>query len=135
MCGHCTGATIDDCVYCSRDPATTKAHYSLTYGNCTCVSGYFYDATAVQCRACDLRCAECYGPDKTDCLTCASGKPYFPTNICVDDCQDTLVVGDGSIGYYTGSDTVGGTSFPVCVKCHPYCKICTGPNNGECSVC
>eukprot|EP00347_Sterkiella_histriomuscorum_P005534 403356244 len=135
-CGHCTAATKADCLYCTRD-TTQNIIYSNTYGNCTCKPGFYYNAVTDKCEACDTNCVECFGKDKTQCLTCKTTSSYFPDQTCVTDCNDPVITqGVTTVAYYKKEETLSnGSKYNLCTKCHPYCSECSGSFSSNCTKC
>lgn len=124
---------LNACTFCTRD-SNLRVQYSSQFGNCTCNPGLYFNATSISCEPCHARCKECFGPLHTECLTCAGSMIFYPPTYCVDSCEDTLVKGDGSYGYFKAMEPVGGTldKFGLCIKCHPYCTVCDGTLVTEC---
>ncbi|CDW91263.1 fu domain containing protein [Stylonychia lemnae] len=135
FCGHCTGPNITDCVYCNRDGSSINMFHSNAYGNCSCISGYYYNSTTDQCEQCHANCKSCFGQLKSQCFSCQSAKDFHPPYSCVDDCSDDLVVNGTSLGFFERSETINGNSVKFCSKCHPYCKQCYGDMNSDCNTC
>eukprot|EP00347_Sterkiella_histriomuscorum_P010294 403376857 len=135
FCGHCTGPTKNDCVYCSRTVTPANVFYSKTFGNCTCIPGYYYDSTSNSCKTCHANCQECFGATAGQCLSCKTGKIFYETSNCVDNCDDPLVVQGTILGFYKQTETVLTKTFELCIKCHPYCAKCTGGSNTQCQSC
>ncbi|CDW89486.1 UNKNOWN [Stylonychia lemnae] len=136
LCGHCKGPTKNDCVYCSKKPATSFSVYSPAFGNCSCISGRYYDNTTDKCELCHANCLECFGPLNSQCTSCKPTSAFFPNSNCITSCDDPLVVQGSNQSYFMSSEvifTFG--SQKLCVKCHPYCTKCTGPLNTQCQQC
>ncbi|CDW87691.1 fu domain containing protein [Stylonychia lemnae] len=135
FCGLCNGPFKDNCTMCSRNPAISNVIYSNTFGNCTCVSGKYYNETTDKCEDCHENCKECFGGNQSQCMSCATGKIYYPNTICVDNCSDPLVVNGTKTGFFIQTEMIGGVSQKICLKCHPYCSKCTGGMSSECQGC
>lgn len=144
FCGGCyvpgVGANpltpLDACTFCTRDN-NLPVIYSSLFGNCTCKTGLYYDPVTVSCLPCHALCKECFGPLKTQCLTCNANMIFYPPTYCVETCADPLVMGSGKYGYFKAQETIGGTTtkFDMCIKCHPYCTICFGTLVDQCTEC
>ena len=54
-------------------------------GDCTaCQDNYYFNGTV--CDQCHHSCGKCSGPNRTQCITCSSGKFLFPNGTCSYHC-------------------------------------------------
>lgn len=123
---------IDDVPACHEDDITT--YYNANDGSCTSCTvaaectdsetlmGTCSHAQTPRCVACHGTCKTCSGPGSTACTTCA--KAWYMSleqpGLCVQECE------------------FGQTKVEKprrCIKCHPDCEACSGPNEVECETC
>ncbi len=51
-----------------------------------CELGMYRDESSNECKWCDIKCLECFGPLPENCLKCANSRPYLQQNECVAHC-------------------------------------------------
>lgn len=117
-CATCNGPDDRDCDTCVDPYATINSS-----GKCKCLglySAYSNNPLVCEYSVCDPICANCTGPNPTDCLACADTNSYVDvTGTCV--CKE---------GYLIES-----TDPLVCATCHDDCTNCTGTLNTDCITC
>ncbi|CDW72739.1 UNKNOWN [Stylonychia lemnae] len=134
FCDSCTGPNKEDCILCTSN-SSLNVVLDKNFGNCTCISGYFYNETNKTCYQCHSNCLACYGPDKTQCSSCKPDKFFFPDTTCLNDCNDEILKVEKTNYFPLIVSSTSGSQTKICTKCHPYCSICSGPLNTQCSQC
>ncbi|XP_061589572.1 LOW QUALITY PROTEIN: proprotein convertase subtilisin/kexin type 5 [Cololabis saira] len=156
-CSQCV-----DAQRCSRCLSTHQAQLFLQDGQCVeeCVSGY---PAGQLCRSCAPGCASCER-NATHCLTCEEPL-LLHKHQCVEECPPAHAVRDhechhcpaacqecNPLGPCTGCEEYHflheGLCAPSCperfyedneqrecLRCHPDCALCDGPNGDECDAC
>lgn len=84
----------------------------------------------IAARLCHSRCLTCFGPNSSDCITCAEN--YFLLgNLCVQKCEfyaltdKRICVESCPLGYFASGNN-------ICSPCQPNCFVCT--NSNSCDV-
>ncbi|KAM6902082.1 proprotein convertase subtilisin/kexin type 5 [Xenentodon cancila] len=164
VCEACPPGCLQcvDAQRCSRCLSTRKAKLFLQDGQCVeeCVRGY---PAGQLCRSCAPGCASCER-NATDCLTCEEPLLLHKRQ-CVEECPPAHTVRErvchhcpaacqecDPLGQCTGCEEYHflheGLCVPncperffedneqrECVRCHPDCALCDGPNDDECDAC
>ncbi|XP_036973954.1 proprotein convertase subtilisin/kexin type 5 isoform X2 [Acanthopagrus latus] len=164
VCESCPPGCLQcvDAQRCSRCQSTRKAQYFLQDGQCVqeCVRGY---PAGQVCRSCAAGCASCV-KNATHCLSCEEPLLLHKRQ-CVDECPPAHTVRDGEcqhcpsacqecspLGSCTGCEEYHFLHEGLCVldcperffedneqreclRCHPDCALCDGPNNNDCDTC
>ncbi|XP_067340936.1 proprotein convertase subtilisin/kexin type 5 isoform X1 [Channa argus] len=151
-----------DAQHCTRCQTTRRPPLFLQNGQCVqqCVRGF---PAGQVCRSCAEGCATC-GRNATHCLTCEENL-FLHQHQCVEECPPAHSVQDGeclhcpsacqecsALGQCTGCDEYHFLHEGLCVRecpetfyedkeqgeclrCHPDCALCDGPNNNDCDAC
>ncbi len=80
-----------------------------------CVDNYL---TENSCEPCNKHCKTCYGPERTECLSCYANKTLFNYR-CMRKCPS---------GFYKDKDE-------LCRPCHRHCSVCDGKEATNCLSC
>lgn len=126
LCNECTGADpLTQCTSCIDAGLDGKGMLHPTKVGCVvdCPDGYWENTTTFTCDVCHARCALCDSDrDDGNCTKCRGDGLLQPSkSACYTTCPP---------GYW--SDFLNN----VCVACHPYCSLCTGPNPlTDCTAC
>ncbi|XP_076014522.1 proprotein convertase subtilisin/kexin type 5 [Genypterus blacodes] len=147
---------------CTRCQSSRKAPLFLQDGQCVqqCVRGF---PTGQVCRSCAPGCASC-GRNATHCLSCEEPL-LLHKHQCVEACPPAHAVRDNecqrcpsacqecnSLGHCTGCEEYHflheglcvldcperffeDADEGACVRCHPDCASCDGPNDNDCDAC
>ena len=110
LCNTCTGPST--CTQC-------KSFSALNSGQCTCISGFWYDPAAKVCVPCDMTCAKC--SNNTSCDICKSVDHIRPAANQVCKCSSSSKFLDPTNGN--------------CVSCHPSCSTCLDAQATSCLTC
>ncbi|XP_068561703.1 proprotein convertase subtilisin/kexin type 5 [Cebidichthys violaceus] len=151
-----------DAQHCTRCQNTRKAQLFLQAGHCVqqCVRGY---PAGQVCRGCAAGCASC-GKNATHCLSCEEPL-LLHKHQCVDECPPAHTAHDrecqhcpsvcrecNPLGQCTGCEEYHFLHEGLCVldcperffedkeqreclRCHPDCALCDGPNVNDCDAC
>jgi proprotein convertase subtilisin/kexin type 5 len=130
-CPLCYGPTLQQCYSCQPDNSTIPiTYYYLSYGTNYCVTicpyGQYATNSSFTCQPCNINCATCYG-SSTNCLTCT----YVNTISIVYLYQSKCIVTCPNKFWQNSTNQMD----HQCSPCNPYCAICTGPLNTDCSYC
>ncbi|XP_067430805.1 proprotein convertase subtilisin/kexin type 5 [Thunnus thynnus] len=164
VCEVCPAGCLQcvDGQHCTRCQSTRKAQLFLQDGQCVqqCVRGY---PAGQVCRSCAVGCASC-GRNATHCLSCEEPL-LLHKHQCVEECPPAHTVRDmecqhcptacqecNPLGHCTGCEEYHFLHEGLCVldcperffedkeereclRCHPDCELCDGPNNNDCDAC
>uniref|UniRef100_A0A4W6C5K8 Proprotein convertase subtilisin/kexin type 5a n=1 Tax=Lates calcarifer TaxID=8187 RepID=A0A4W6C5K8_LATCA len=162
VCEACPPGCLQcvDAQHCTRCQSTRKAQLFLQDGQCVqhCVRGY---PAGQVCRSCAAGCASC-GRNATHCLSCEEPL-LLHKHQCVVECPPAHTVRDGECqhcpsacqectGLCAGCEEYHFLHEGLCVldcperffedkergeclRCHPDCTLCDGPNNNDCDDC
>ncbi|XP_056146386.1 proprotein convertase subtilisin/kexin type 5-like [Lampris incognitus] len=163
VCEACPQGCVQcaDALRCTRCQ-TRKAPLFLQDGQCVhhCVRGY---PVGQVCRSCMAGCVSCWR-NASHCLVCEEPL-LLHKHRCVDVCPPSHTVRNGEcqrcpsacqectpLGECTGCEEYHflhegvcvldcperffeDTEQGVCLRCHPSCTLCDGPDNNDCDAC
>ncbi|XP_029372303.1 proprotein convertase subtilisin/kexin type 5 [Echeneis naucrates] len=164
VCESCPPGCLQcqDGRHCTRCQSTRKAQLFLQDGHCVqqCVRGY---PAGQMCRSCAAGCTSCWR-NATHCLGCEEPL-ILHKHQCVEECPPAHTEQDGEcqhcpsacqecspLGQCTGCKEYHFLHEGLCVlecpenffedrergeclRCHPDCALCDGPNNNDCDTC
>ncbi|XP_045923579.1 proprotein convertase subtilisin/kexin type 5-like [Micropterus dolomieu] len=164
VCEACPPGCLQcvDAQHCTRCQSTRKAQLLLQDGQCVqqCLRGF---PIGQVCRSCAAGCASC-GKNATHCLSCEEHL-LLHKHQCVEECPPAHTVQDrecqhcpsacqecSALGQCTGCEEYHFLHEGLCVldcpemffedkeqreclRCHPDCALCDGPNNNDCDAC
>ncbi|XP_044031068.1 proprotein convertase subtilisin/kexin type 5 [Siniperca chuatsi] len=164
VCEACPPGCLQcvDAQHCTRCQSTRKAQLFLQDGQCVqqCVRGY---PAGQVCHSCAPGCASC-GKNATHCLICEEPL-LLHKHQCVEECPPAHTLRDrecqhcpsacqecNPLGQCTGCEEYHFLHEGLCVldcpkrffedkeqreclRCHPNCALCDGPNNNDCDAC
>lgn len=101
-----------------------QAPFFLAAGNCDLI--------------CDLTCANCTGPNPTECISCSPGRSLV-SGTCIE-CHKSCLACTGTTetecqSCAPGSYLLKVTGGQYCKACHISCSECSGPTNQDCTSC
>jgi len=87
----------------------------------------------ISAKLCHSYCSTCYGPNNSNCLSCASSY-YLQGNVCLQTCDNSLYtlpaknlcVSVCPEGYYSFINSTN--QEKSCLKCQSGCLLCSGPD-------
>eukprot|EP01017_Pseudomicrothorax_dubius_P010281 TRINITY_DN13655_c0_g2_i1.p1 TRINITY_DN13655_c0_g2~~TRINITY_DN13655_c0_g2_i1.p1 ORF type:complete len:452 (-),score=40.63 TRINITY_DN13655_c0_g2_i1:95-1450(-) len=114
-CKTCFAGEQNECVQC---PPDRDGPYQ---GKCICGPRTFEDNSDGKCKKCHHTCDSCQGEGPLKCIKCGTDREFHQSGECV--CKQGYF--ELLTPYYEDS----------CIKCHPHCKTCNGPNKNDCIEC
>jgi len=121
LCKTCYGPSFTDCILCTEGVLNLYENAP----QCECNEGYFYDSTKISlnqlCQPCPDFCKTCSGQI---CFACINNGGV---NKIGTTCKCNVA---GYFPYYNST-----INQMQCVKCHPLCMTCTGPETDMCGSC
>jgi proprotein convertase subtilisin/kexin type 5 len=130
-CALCFGPSTSQCSACRPDTTASPAvyyylHYSTTICDLVCPYGQYAVNGSFTCDPCNMNCATCV-TTSTFCLSCtyinSISIVYLFANKCIIACPSGT--------WHNSTQELN----HECSTCHPYCIVCAGPSNEECSSC
>ncbi|KCV67428.1 hypothetical protein H696_06120 [Fonticula alba] len=117
-CATCHGPGPEHCLACS------PARPFLPAGVCLadCPAGTF--PAGATCQPCRPSCAACSGPGASDCTACPDSRVLALDGSCIGACP---------AGQFAGQRPAPGGR--ACRACSPACRLCQGPDPGDCIAC
>uniref|UniRef100_A0AAQ6A3W1 Proprotein convertase subtilisin/kexin type 5a n=1 Tax=Amphiprion ocellaris TaxID=80972 RepID=A0AAQ6A3W1_AMPOC len=123
----CEGPGPQQCVTC--------LHFFLKFKNNTrlcvseCPKGFWGDRR--RCKRCYSSCESCSGSRSDQCTSCQPGHHLTEgTNTCTYHfLLEGLCVLDCPEGFFEDKER------GECLRCHPDCALCDGPNSNDCDAC